>query len=109
MPGGDRTGPMGAGPMSGRRMGYCAGYSNPGYANPVSGYGGWFGHRGGGYGYRHWYYATGQPGWMRARNWPSYVPPSGESELSLLKEQSNWLRDQLAEIERRIDQMEKKE
>mgnify|MGYP005625393287 CR=1 FL=1 len=42
MPNGDRTGPEGAGPMTGRGAGYCAGYSVPGYANPVGGYGrGW--------------------------------------------------------------------
>lgn len=35
MPGGDRTGPWGDGPMTGRTAGYCAGYSVPGYANPT--------------------------------------------------------------------------
>ena len=40
MPGGDRTGPGGAGPMTGRAAGYCAGYAAaPGYANPIRGYG----------------------------------------------------------------------
>ena len=34
MPAGDKTGPLGLGPMTGRGLGYCAGYSNPGYANP---------------------------------------------------------------------------
>ena len=37
MPGGDRTGPMGFGPMSGRRAGYCAGHAVPGYTNPIGG------------------------------------------------------------------------
>ena len=32
MPGGDRTGPMGQGPMTGRGAGYCAGFGMPGYA-----------------------------------------------------------------------------
>lgn len=36
MPGGDRTGPMGAGPMTGRGFGFCAGSGQPGYAS-----GGW--------------------------------------------------------------------
>ena len=49
MPGGDRTGPMGSGPMTGRRAGFCAGYSIPGYSNPVSGRG-FFGYGRGGYG-----------------------------------------------------------
>ena len=34
MPGGDQTGPLGQGPMTGRGLGYCAGYNTPGYANP---------------------------------------------------------------------------
>jgi len=34
MPRGDGTGPRGEGPMTGRRVGYCTGYSAPGYANP---------------------------------------------------------------------------
>jgi len=33
MPRGDRTGPNGLGPMTGRRMGYCTGYNTPGYIN----------------------------------------------------------------------------
>jgi hypothetical protein len=34
MPWGDRTGPMGYGPMTGRGAGLCAGYPAPGYTNP---------------------------------------------------------------------------
>ena len=39
MPGGDATGPLGLGPMTGRAAGYCAGYPVPGYMNPVLGRG----------------------------------------------------------------------
>ncbi len=39
MPRGDGTGPAGLGPMTGRAAGYCAGYSGPGYANPLLGRG----------------------------------------------------------------------
>ena len=35
MPGGDRTGPAGMGPMTGRVAGFCAGYPLPDYMNPV--------------------------------------------------------------------------
>ncbi|MFA6713901.1 MAG: DUF5320 domain-containing protein [Victivallales bacterium] len=38
MPRGDGTGPTGAGPMTGRAAGYCAGFSTPGFAN-FAGYG----------------------------------------------------------------------
>ena len=66
MPGGDGTGPAGMGPMTGRAAGYCAGYGVPGFMNPIPGrgYGGWG--RGGGWGRRNWFYATGMPGWQRA-------------------------------------------
>jgi len=33
MPLGDRTGPEGMGPRTGRRMGYCAGFDTPGYVD----------------------------------------------------------------------------
>ncbi len=33
MPRGDRTGPMGQGPRSGRALGLCSGNDTPGYAN----------------------------------------------------------------------------
>lgn len=39
MPWGDRTGPSGYGPMTGRAAGLCAGYQTPGYANPIPGKG----------------------------------------------------------------------
>ena len=34
MPGGDRTGPEGRGPRTGRAMGYCSGNDRPGYMEP---------------------------------------------------------------------------
>ncbi len=46
MPGGDRTGPWGLGPRTGRRAGFCSGYRRPGFMNrsvfPPFG-GRWFG------------------------------------------------------------------
>ncbi|AAB91281.1 DUF5320 domain-containing protein [Archaeoglobus fulgidus] len=33
MPGGDRTGPWGQGPRTGRRAGFCSGYRMPGFMN----------------------------------------------------------------------------
>ncbi len=39
MPRGDRTGPNGMGPMTGRAMGYCAGFNSPGFTNPGGGRG----------------------------------------------------------------------
>ena len=62
MPGGDRTGPLDAGPGTGRGMGYCGGFDRP--VLPIrlpdstadSGFGG--------HGWRHRFYATGVPGWV---------------------------------------------
>ena len=80
MPRGDRTGPAGMGPMTGRAAGYCAGYPVPGYMNPVGGRGYWGRGPGGGRGRRNWFYATGLPGWARtAYGWPAwggYAPPN---------------------------------
>lgn len=41
MPRGDRIGPMGMGPMTGRGAGYCAGYDAPGFMNSMYGRPGW--------------------------------------------------------------------
>ncbi len=111
MPFGDGTGPMGMGPMTGRSTGYCAGSPRPGYMNPGCG-------RGRGRGWRHWCYATGMPGWMRAGHGmpafgmcvpPTYAtPPTPETEANMLKEQAEFLKQRLSEIQKRIDELEKK-
>lgn len=42
MPRGDRTGPAGIGPMTGRGLGYCAGFPHPGFMTGGGGFGrGW--------------------------------------------------------------------
>jgi hypothetical protein len=121
MPGGDRTGPMGMGPMTGRAAGYCAGYDAPGYANWFSGRGpgmGWWGGWGGrGRGWRHRYYATGLPFWARgyAPAWevgPMYgppAPPSREEQAGALKAQAEWLRAELEAIQQRLSALDQEE
>ena len=120
MPRGDRTGPRGLGPMTGRRMGYCAGYATPGFANPGPGYGlglgrgrNWGG-GGGGRGWRHWYYATGLPGWARFAP-PAYGPPAygapappvtKDEEVTWLRNQAKVLQDQLDAINKRLGELE---
>ena len=117
MPGGDRTGPMGLGPMTGRAVGFCAGFGMPGYANPAPGRGfgmgfgrgrGFGGRGGGGRGYRHMFYATGLPGWLRT-GW-SGVPPYGAlpvqaTEREHLKNVAEALQGQLDEIKKRLDDL----
>ncbi|MBN1977221.1 MAG: DUF5320 domain-containing protein [Anaerolineae bacterium] len=126
MPAGDRTGPRGMGPMTGRRAGYCAGYAAPGYANPMPGLGlGWGRGRGGGRGrgWRHMYYATGLPGWARYGYAPAWgTPPAAaygsygapppltpEQETEFLKSQAEMLKEELDAISKRIAELEQKE
>jgi hypothetical protein len=98
MPGGDRTGPMGAGPRTGRGMGYCGGYIQPGFANPAPRVGDGFGFRRGGMGrgWRHRFYATGVPGWE------ALTP---EQEVADLKAQAEMLKGQLDAIQKRIEEI----
>lgn len=120
MPRGDRTGPMGFGPMTGRGAGFCAGYNVPGFTNPAPGRGFWGGgNRGGGRGWRNWFYATGLPGWARAdmgmpawgaRPYPYAAPvPSAmpaEAEVDALKAQAGYLEQTLQSLRRRIQALE---
>jgi len=133
MPGGDQTGPMGQGPMTGRAAGNCAGFNQPGWMNRMvgrcfgrggRGQGGGRGGGGrgrGGWGQRHWFKATGLTGWQRAA---MRVPASGgsgplptadaehpaatqEQELVSLKQQASQLEAGLEQIRNRIDELSK--
>ena len=119
MPRGDRTGPEGMGPITGRGMGYCAGYHAPGYTHPGPGPG-----RGYGYGYgRRRGFLGGRGGWGRpmyggpgAYGYPPAwdIPPAAprwtqEDELAALKQQADMLQNTLAEINDRIDELSKTE
>ena len=101
MPGGDRTGPMGMGPGTGRRMGFCAGYEFPGYVSGGRGGFGRFSRRG----HRHWFYATGLPFW--ARGPVSDYGPYPQSDLEGLKAQADYLKSELKRIEESINQLSK--
>jgi len=128
MPGGDRTGPMGQGPMTGRAAGYCTSSSVPGYMNPAPdrGFGSWGsgfrgrggGGRGGGRGWRNQFYATGLPGWARAGGdigppayyGAPYAPSmTREQEMELLREQANYFNETLEDIKKRIEELNVKE
>ena len=110
MPGGDKTGPAGQGPMTGRSAGYCAGFGMPGYANYGYGYGRGFGMgfvRGGGRGWRNRFCATGLPGWFRGRSFGP-VRAADYDELQMLKAQSQQMQIDLEEINQRIEQLQQK-
>ena len=123
MPYGDRTGPMGMGPMTGRAAGYCAGFGMPGYANPVPGrgfgmgFGRGRGFRGGGFGgggrgWRNMFYATGLPGWMRFGGYAApygypapYQKPDPELERQALENQLQALQRELENINKRLSEL----
>ncbi|MGB3976464.1 MAG: DUF5320 domain-containing protein [bacterium] len=115
MPRGDGMGPAGFGPMTGRGAGYCAGFSVPGYANPVPGrgFGMGFGRgfRRGGYGRRNMFYGGGMPGFARFGGYPpypgAYQQPDPEWEKNALKNQAEALRSELDFIKARLEELEK--
>ena len=115
MPFGDRTGPAGQGPRTGRGAGLCSGSAVPGMMNRGGGFG--RGHGGGGRGWRNQFCATGLTGWQRA--WGgrrAVVPPavaevSGtepEQELAALKSQTESLQTTLSQVRKRIEELEAK-
>ena len=108
MPGGDRTGPMGMGPMTGRGAGFCGGAGAPGFLSRMGGAFLGRGRRGGGRGWRNMFHATGLPGWMRSGTGgvaPAEVPAS-EAERQSLQNQVETLQSQLDELKGRLAQSE---
>ncbi len=104
MPRGDRRGPAGAGPMTGRGLGHCAGYPHPGYAvsaPPMRWASGGYGR---GWRHRHVYHATGLPYWARG----GYVPPAPNpaQEVETMKAYARDLREELEAIEAEIEEIE---
>ena len=101
MPGGDGTGPMGAGPMTGRSAGFCSGYPTAGYGTYGRGRGFWG--CGGGRGWRRWFHATGLPGRMRA---PMDGPADAQAEKQALKNQLGALQSELEFVKERLAQLD---
>jgi hypothetical protein len=121
MPGGDRTGPLGLGPMTGRRAGLCAGYPVAGYLNPVFGRG-WFGVGRGGFprgGGRGRTFGGGRGRWWRSGfyGYPPYAPdyppaypePTAEEEKKFLQDELASLEEELNAVRERIGELEKQE
>ncbi len=119
MPFGDGTGPRGMGPMTGRGAGYCAGFGQPGFANPIMGRGRFgfglarrnlYGYPyAGGYGVAAAYMGYGYPYYGAGPAVPGAVPFSPpmtrEQELDFLRNQAQAMRGQLEQIQSRIQQL----
>jgi hypothetical protein len=127
MPRGDGTGPMGAGPQTGRSAGYCAGKQTPGFASAPGGRGSGGGRRlgagggRGGRGRRNQFYATGLTGRQRAAAGApasgsaaeatpptdaAPTSPASEDELAQLKRGAEGLVDALEKLTTRIAELE---
>jgi hypothetical protein len=108
---GDKTGPMGQGPMTGRGLGYCAGYDSPGFTRGFGGGGG----RGQGRGFGGGRVQRRGFGRSRGRGFGLGVNPqlnpqfsgSNNNEISSLKAQAEALKMAQMEIERRLNNLEK--
>jgi hypothetical protein len=102
MPRGDKTGPNGTGPMTGRAAGYCAGYTVPGYMNPRRGYGrGWGRGFGRGWG-RGWCayppHVIGQPAYPPV----TPVPQTPQQEVVALENYREELTAEKADLEKEM-------
>jgi len=102
MPRGDRTGPNGMGPMTGRAFGYCAGNEAPGYASaPGPGRGmAWGGGRArGGFGRG---MANGYGGRGMAWNRPE-APRAPENRKALLEDEMAALTERMEFLKREME------
>jgi len=104
MPWGDRTGPMGYGPRTGRRLGYCSGYSSPGYTKGPGMGRGWG--RGRAWGWQSWggdyidpYYS---PSVVAPPYPPAPITPNPEEESKYLDQTLTGLKKQIEGIEKRL-------
>lgn len=116
MPKGDRTGPAGAGPRSGRGAGLCSGFNMPGYTKSEM-----VGHSGRARGYRrHWggtaavsrggrnrCFAPDRPNPMYSGSYPEPAQfSSPASEKNSLKNRSRIIQSELNEINARLEKIE---
>jgi len=106
MPGGNRTGPLGNGPKTGRAMGVCAGFKVPEYANLGSGRGcgrglGRGGRMGQGRGFGRGFGFNGVGG-----PYPEPQNLTSDQEVEALQSQTKYLEDSLKETKQRIEELQ---
>lgn len=101
MPRGDRTGPLGEGPMTGRQLGYGAGYDSPGY------------NKGQGMGFGRGFFGRGRGNrYFWRQNPVNYETPAGASqgeELNSMKSALQELKNTLAAISDRLNRLDQGE
>ena len=101
MPGFDRTGPRGLGPMTGSGRGFCM--SPDYYVRPR-----FWGFRGFGRGWRNRYFATGIPGRFWGRGFAEYEPDlSAKEKVEILQNEASYFERELKDIRKEIDKLKK--
>ncbi len=102
MPGGDRTGPMGMGPMTGRGAGYCNGGNMPGFGNAGFGFGRGFKRGRGfgrGFGFRRFGYIPQQTTIQPQIKERDYL----QQELKSIEQEEKILQKEKEELKKRIE------
>jgi hypothetical protein len=108
MPGFDRTGPAGMGPVTGWGRGRCTPY---GRRSGRQAFGPWFGWGGRGRGRRQRNWGHGSP----RRGWSGFTGSRGpyyetfsttDDEMAILKEEAAGLKEELNAIEQRLSELE---
>jgi len=102
---GDKTGPLGQGPMTGRSLGYCAGFESPGFTRGLGG-GRGQGRGFGGGGGRGRGMAYGR-GYGFNAGYTNAPQANSNDEILNLKAQAESLKKAQEEIERRLNELEK--
>ena len=100
MPQGDRTGPNGMGPMTGRAMGFCAGFNAPGFINPGFGRGRGLG-RGRGFAWRARAFQAAPIQQIQS------TVITEKQEKQFLEQELNALKEEMNEIEKRLKEIKK--
>ncbi|MCF8379672.1 MAG: DUF5320 domain-containing protein [Bacteroidales bacterium] len=108
MPGGNKTGPEGKGPMTGRRMGFCVSNEHPGsfYSDSSAGFGKIRGRgrgfgRGAGMGFQH----RNGMGYRYGNSYCNDPSMENVSEKTLIENDIRILREQLSGLEERLGKL----
>ena len=104
MPGGDGTGPLGKGPMTGRVAGFCAGYPITEYmpSGYIQGYG-----RGRGRGFRRGFWGCFRRFWYRDYYDTPFNQLSTKEEKAYLEKLVKNLEDELKVVKERLQDLAK--
>lgn len=112
MPKGDRTGPTGLGPGTGRAFGYCYGFDSPGFIKRSGGgmgrgFGGGMS-RGRGIGFGRGF-CTGTFYPEYTPGYPGISPMTKDDEIKMLRSQADSLKRAQKDIEKRLNDLLKEE